>query len=93
MPVILMSVVLSSHKLAGNILLSAMWLQGYKRKKVYIGAQGKTSIQNELTSYSFAFSAGPTHNSVEDFWRMMWEQQIPTIVMLTRVFEGRVCAS
>ena len=34
---------------------------------------------------------GPMKNSVEDFWRMIWEQCIPTIVMLTRVFEGKVC--
>ncbi len=35
-------------------------------------------------------SLGPTDNSIEDFWRMIWEGNIPTIVMLTRIFEGRV---
>ncbi len=29
-------------------------------------------------------------NSVDDFWRMIWEQKSPTIVMLTKVFEGKV---
>ncbi len=34
---------------------------------------------------------GPTENSLDDFWRMIWEQKSPTIVMLTKVFEGKVC--
>ncbi len=39
---------------------------------------------------AFYYSLGPTENSIEDFWRMIWEGNIPTIVMLTRIFEGRV---
>ena len=34
--------------------------------------------------------AGPLPNSLEDFWRMAWEQKLPTIVMLTKCFEERV---
>ena len=29
-------------------------------------------------------------NTVTDFWRMIWEKKLPTIVMLTKCFEGRV---
>ena len=29
-------------------------------------------------------------NTVSDFWRMIWEKKLPTIVMLTRAFEGKV---
>ena len=34
---------------------------------------------------------GPMPKTVGDFWRMIWEKELPTIVMLTRVFEGKVC--
>ena len=34
---------------------------------------------------------GPTEQSVERFWRMVWEYQLTTIVMLTRCVEdGKV---
>ena len=32
--------------------------------------------------------SGPVEVSVERFWRMVWENQIPTIVMLTQCTEA-----
>ena len=39
---------------------------------------------------SITMATGPMPNTVVDFWRMIWEKKLPTIVMLTRCFEGRV---
>lgn len=32
--------------------------------------------------------AGPKDNTVSEFWRMLWEQNVPIIVMVTNVMEG-----
>ena len=32
--------------------------------------------------------AGPTSNTIMDFWEMVWEQKSTIIVMLTRLVEG-----
>lgn len=35
------------------------------------------------------FSIGPIHDTVADFWRMIWEQKTATIVMLTNLKERK----
>jgi protein tyrosine phosphatase len=56
----------------GSDYINASYINGYKREKAYIAAQG------------------PLVNTVGDFWRMTWEFQLPTIVMLTDLIERGV---
>ena len=40
---------------------------------------------------AFIATQGPVPDSIVDFWRMVWEQEVPTIVMLTNLEErGRI---
>lgn len=34
------------------------------------------------------FLTGPTQNTVEDFWLMVWQEHVEQIVMLTNLKEG-----
>ena len=69
--------------------------QGYKRKNAYIAAQGDSDFY--VISFIFAMistpneyttSTGPMEETVEDFWRMISENELSTIVMVTRLIEG-----
>ncbi|KAK3606325.1 hypothetical protein CHS0354_041959 [Potamilus streckersoni] len=49
--------------------INACFINGYKKDKKYIAAQG------------------PTTTIVNDFWRMIWQYNIPKIVMVTGLYE------
>ena len=34
------------------------------------------------------FNAGPMPETIGDFWQMIWDQKVKTIVMLTKLMEG-----
>ena len=36
------------------------------------------------------YMSGPLPNTLEDFWRMIWEHKLNTVVMLTKCFEETV---
>lgn len=43
---------------------------------------------DEKVTVSFC-SSGPKPTTVKDFWQMIWQENIHTIVMLTGIIEGK----
>ena len=38
--------------------------------------------------YFFSLSIAPIYDTIPDFWRMIWECNVNTVVMLCGIFEG-----
>lgn len=46
------------------------------------------SLQGYNTSREYIATQGPLSNTKDDFWRMVWEENSTTIVMVTQTIEG-----
>ncbi|KAJ1733008.1 tyrosine protein phosphatase 1 [Coemansia biformis] len=45
-------------------------------------------LPEQISSNRYIATQGPLPHSVADFWRMVWEQRVPAIVMLARTHEA-----
>lgn len=50
----------------------------------YINA---SHVDSYLKPNAYIAAQGPNENTIEDFWRMIWEQKTFVVVMLTKVFD------
>lgn len=49
-------------------------------------------LQGYSSRREYIATQGPMQATFDDFWRMVWEQNVDTVVMLTKLMEkGRVC--
>jgi len=62
-----------------------LWQQPGDPFSDYINASFINGYQQDK---EFIAAQGPTIHTVADFWRMIWEQEIPVIVMVTNLKEG-----
>ena len=77
-----------------------MWDQGYGQKHKFIACQGKKikyelfvsnqSLSLFLSPHSLTLThAGPLSKTLTDHWRMIWQEHVHTIVMVTNIKEDK----
>lgn len=50
------------------------------------------SLQSLLKPNAYIVTQGPTEETVFNFWRMIWQENVSAIIMLTKVFDfTKVC--
>lgn len=46
-----------------------------------------STVQSLLKPNAYIVTQGPTEETVNDFWRMVWQENVSAIIMLTKTFD------
>ena len=92
------------HSMELHPLLSIL-IQGHSMPKKFIATQGTVctlvfTVQFHIYSCTMSptilwsmtclcASPGPIPASIVDFWRMIWQERVPSVVMITNLVEGK----
>lgn len=55
---------------------------------IFIQIKLFVTFQGYTTNREYIATQGPLPGTVKDFWRMIWEQQVKRIAMVTNCVEG-----
>ena len=62
-----------------------------KNSSEYINANYITpTLPKQCESIRFISTQAPTTTTFETFWRMIWEHEVPVVLMLTKIMEKRI---
>ncbi|KFR17110.1 Receptor-type tyrosine-protein phosphatase T, partial [Opisthocomus hoazin] len=72
--------------------INANYIDGYHRPRHYIATQGKLIlVYLNICQTTAVLNCWPMQETVKDFWRMIWQENSASVVMVTNLVEvGRV---
>lgn len=81
-------VVLSTENNSSDYI-NANYVDGYNRSKGFIMTEGKSMV-DMLNHSKTDLSTAPQNITVDNFWRMIWDQKTLVIAMVTNVTESKM---
>ena len=79
-------VILSSDDNCSDYI-NANYVDGFNKKNKFIVTQGKNQFILSRYHKKTIFPSAPLNNTINDFWRMIWEQKVYVIGMSTTFFD------